>query len=164
MAKIYQPQTKEGMLPEGLYSWQVFKTREQAWHWLTEHADPTQQYDIIEYDETDIEDFSFVRMTESIFYLYCGWEEKHKGSSDPTTHGCSVLYSFNDKERAQEFMPIEIEITKDEIKEDIESFGYEFDEDCLSEVRGLNNCTLTYETEFVLLTYNLFIQEGEMFV
>ena len=61
MAKIYQPQTRNQETPQGLFSWQVFRTEEQARQWLIENADPTQQYDIIEYDETDIEDYKFVR-------------------------------------------------------------------------------------------------------
>lgn len=61
MAKIYQPQTRNQETPQGLFSWQVFRTEEQARYWLAEYADPEQQYDIIEYDETDIEDYKFVK-------------------------------------------------------------------------------------------------------
>lgn len=60
MPKIYQPQTKNQETPQGLFSWQVFRTEEQARQWLIENADPCEQYDIIAYDDTDIEDYKFV--------------------------------------------------------------------------------------------------------
>ena len=64
MTKIYQPQTRNQETPQGLFSWQVFRTEEEARLWLTEYGDPEEQYDIIEYDENDIEDYEFVYLNE----------------------------------------------------------------------------------------------------
>ena len=165
MTKIYQPQTKDKELPQGLFSWQVFKSEEHARYWLTEYADPTQQYDIIEYDETDIEDYEFVNVGEPIYHLYCGWEEKHYGSSDPATHDCSVLYSFKSKETAKTFLKEEIGKTIEQIKDDLDMYDYEFDEDNLTIDKNEiyeDYCRVVYRTEWVKFEYNLFIKEGKL--
>jgi len=56
MEKYYQPQRRDQTIPRELYSWQVFVSREDAEKWLVGFAYDPADFDIIEYDENDIED------------------------------------------------------------------------------------------------------------
>lgn len=56
MAKYYQPQRRDFTIPREMYSWQVFRSREDAVKWLIGFAYEPADFDIIEYDENDIED------------------------------------------------------------------------------------------------------------
>ena len=169
--KIYQveikhPETKEWVIPNDLFSFQVFGTNNDAEIWVEKNINPMlTPYRILEYNESDIEDYQFVKVKESIYHLYCGWEEKHYGSSDPATHDCSVLYSFREKETAQDFLKEEIGKTIEQIKDDLDMYDYEFDEDNLTIEKNEDygdSCKVVYRTEWVKFEYNLFIQEGEL--
>ena len=61
--KIYQPISKETKeIPFELYSWQVFESVENAKRWLTiQHYNPD-DFDIEEYNESGIEDYTIVSM------------------------------------------------------------------------------------------------------
>lgn len=61
--KIYQPISKETKeLPFELYSWQVFASEEDAKRWLTIQYYNPDGFDIVEYNESDIEDYAIVNM------------------------------------------------------------------------------------------------------
>lgn len=56
MAKYYQPQRRDWTIPTELCPWQVFQSREAAQKWLVGFGYDLSDFDIIEYDENDIED------------------------------------------------------------------------------------------------------------
>ena len=57
--KFYQPISKKNNeLPSELYSWQVFLTKRNAIRWLMMKQYNIDDFDIKEYDEDDIEDYS----------------------------------------------------------------------------------------------------------
>ena len=59
--KIYQPISKETKeLPFELYSWQVFLTKKDALRWLMLYNYNLEDYNIVEYNKDDIEDWSVV--------------------------------------------------------------------------------------------------------
>ena len=61
--KIYQPISKETKeIPFELYSWQVFESAENAKRWLTIQHYNTDDFDIEEYNESGIEDYTIVSM------------------------------------------------------------------------------------------------------
>ena len=57
MEKHYQPQRKDLTIPTELYSWQVFKSREDAQKWLVGFGYDLSDFDIVEYKGDDIEDY-----------------------------------------------------------------------------------------------------------
>lgn len=57
MAKYYQPQRKDWTIPTELYSWQVFQSREDAQKWLVGFGYDLSDFDIVEYEGDDIEDY-----------------------------------------------------------------------------------------------------------
>ena len=59
--KIYQlVSKKDNELPKELYSWQVFLTKKDALRWLMLYNYNLEDYNIIEYNKDDIEDWSVV--------------------------------------------------------------------------------------------------------
>lgn len=61
--KIYQPISKETKeLPFELYSWQVFLTKKNVIRWLIMQYYNPNDFNIEEYDESDIEDYSIVNI------------------------------------------------------------------------------------------------------
>lgn len=66
--KIYQieifNEAGEQNVPMGLFDWQVFETKEDAQAYVETYADEFVgvKYDIVEYDEDDIEDYSIIKM------------------------------------------------------------------------------------------------------
>lgn len=59
--KIYQlVSKKDNELPKGLYSWQVFLTKKDALRWLMLYNYNLEDYNIVEYNKDDIEDWSVV--------------------------------------------------------------------------------------------------------
>ena len=61
--KLYQPISKKNNeLPSELYSWQVFLTKRNAIRWLMMMDYDIDDFDIMEYDECDIEDYSVVNI------------------------------------------------------------------------------------------------------
>lgn len=59
MNKIYYQPLVNGELPEGLFSFQVFKTAEDAKDWMVEHGIEG-VYDILEYQDDEIENPTFI--------------------------------------------------------------------------------------------------------
>lgn len=49
-----------GGLPDELYSWQVFKTHEDAYNWLIQHDYEPENFNIAEYHDGDIEGLTFI--------------------------------------------------------------------------------------------------------
>lgn len=68
--KIYQveikhPETKEWVIPNDLYSFQVFGTRREAEIWIEKNINPTlTPYRIFEYNESDIEGYTLIPIME----------------------------------------------------------------------------------------------------
>lgn len=66
--RIYQieitDEKGEIRLPDGLFSFQVFRTKEQAEKWIREHPDSLNgcPYEIMEYHENDIEDYTLINV------------------------------------------------------------------------------------------------------
>ena len=59
--KIYQlVSKKDNELPKELYSWQVFLTKKDALRWLMLYNYNLEDYNIVEYNKDDIEDWSVV--------------------------------------------------------------------------------------------------------
>lgn len=59
--KIYQlVSKKDNELPKELYSWQVFLTKKDALRWLMLYNYNLENYNIVEYNKDDIEDWSVV--------------------------------------------------------------------------------------------------------
>ena len=59
--KIYQlVSKKDNELPKQLYSWQVFLTKKDALRWLMLYNYNLEDYNIVEYNKDDIEDWSVV--------------------------------------------------------------------------------------------------------
>ena len=59
--KIYQlVSKKDNELPKELYSWQVFLTKKDALRWLMLYNYNLEDYNIMEYNKDDIEDWSVV--------------------------------------------------------------------------------------------------------
>ena len=59
--KIYQlVSKKDNELPKELYSWQVFLTKKDALRWLMLYNYNLEDYNIVEYNNDDIEDWSVV--------------------------------------------------------------------------------------------------------
>ena len=59
--KIYQlVSKKDNELPKELYSWQVFLTKKDAIKWLMLYNYNLEDYNIVEYNKDDIEDWSVV--------------------------------------------------------------------------------------------------------
>lgn len=59
--KIYQlVSKKDNELPKDLYSWQVFLTKKDALRWLMLYNYNLEDYNIVEYNKDDIEDWSVV--------------------------------------------------------------------------------------------------------
>ena len=59
--KLYQPTFKNiNDIPKELYSWQVFLTKRNAIRWLMMKQYNIDDFNIKEYDEDDIEDYSVV--------------------------------------------------------------------------------------------------------
>lgn len=64
MKKYYQPieyfddgtNISWGDVPEGLWDFQAFETREDAEYWLTAHCYDPRNFNIAEYHDDDIED------------------------------------------------------------------------------------------------------------
>ena len=56
MNKYYQPQRRDFTIPQEMYSWQVFQSREDAQKWLVGFGYDLSDFDIIEYEGDDIED------------------------------------------------------------------------------------------------------------
>ena len=56
MEKYYQPQRRDFTIPNEMYSWQVFQSREDATKWLVGFGYDLSEFDIIEYEDDDIED------------------------------------------------------------------------------------------------------------
>ena len=66
--RVYQieitDENGEIMPPDGLFSFEVFRTKEQAEKWLREHPDSLngRSYEIIEYHENDIEEYTLINV------------------------------------------------------------------------------------------------------
>lgn len=59
--KIYQlVSKKDNELPKELYSWQVFLAKKDALRWLILYNYNLEDYNIVEYNKDDIEDWSVV--------------------------------------------------------------------------------------------------------
>ena len=59
--KIYQlVSKKDNELPKELDSWQVFLTKKDALRWLMLYSYNLEDYNIVEYNKDDIEDWSVV--------------------------------------------------------------------------------------------------------
>lgn len=59
--KIYQlVSKKDNELPKELYSWQVFLTKKDALRWFMLYNYNLEDYNIVEYNKDDIEDWSVV--------------------------------------------------------------------------------------------------------
>ncbi len=59
--KIYQlVSKKDNELPKELYSWQVFLTKKDVVRWLMLYNYNLEDYNIVEYNKDDIEDWSVV--------------------------------------------------------------------------------------------------------
>ena len=99
-------------------------------------------------------------MERKIFHIYCGWEEKHYGSSDGATHDCSVMTSYTTKEKAIKGLKEKIGDIKEQIKSDLDGCDYEYDEANLRQDSGSDFCRIIYDNEKMRLEYNLFINEG----
>lgn len=56
MAKYYQPQRRDFTIPQELYSWQVFLSKEDAKKWLIGFGYNPADFDIMEYEDNEIED------------------------------------------------------------------------------------------------------------
>lgn len=60
MKKYYQPQRRDFTIPREMYSWQVFRSREDAVKWLIGFAYEPAEFDIIEYEGDEIEDYVII--------------------------------------------------------------------------------------------------------
>ena len=60
MKKYYQPQRRDFTIPREMYSWQVFPSREDAQKWLVGFGYDLSDFDILEYEGDDIEDYVII--------------------------------------------------------------------------------------------------------
>lgn len=60
MEKYYQPQRRDFTIPQEMYSWQVFQSREDAQKWLVGFGYDLSDFDILEYEGDDIEDYVII--------------------------------------------------------------------------------------------------------
>ena len=58
--KYYQPQYEDGEMPEGLWSFQVFRSEQEAIDWAEKHLDGDREIEIHEYCNDDIEDVTLI--------------------------------------------------------------------------------------------------------
>ena len=56
----YQPEDFNGELPDELYSFQVFKTHEDAFNWLIQNDYDADEWNIVKYGGDEIEEPVFI--------------------------------------------------------------------------------------------------------
>lgn len=93
-----------------------------------------------------------------VYVVSTEWYEEHKGSSDAPTNGSDVNNVTMDKALADKRLEETPDIHKEQIKDDLENFGYEYDSanlHCKEEryCNGYRTVTTTYDDDNVCLSY-----------
>lgn len=72
--KIYQVEVNDPVegwiIPNGLYSWQVFHTYEEAENWALKNLSSNEEVEIKEYNPEDIEDYVYVNPKYKEFKVF----------------------------------------------------------------------------------------------